>query len=71
MHGKNSFPKKIGRLERRTAKKSKPLLSDGSKPVVKQTDSVDVGNWRITEDEDGSLILYQFETGSKVIIARP
>lgn len=62
MNGKrNSLSNQLKKLNRRTAKR-----------VVTPPDihsKLDVGDWRITQDSDGSLILYNFETGAKVQLA--
>lgn len=69
MHGKNSFNKRLNRVNRRSVKKA--TITPGESTSIPSNTATDVGNWRITEDSDGSLILYNFETGNKIILARP
>ena len=67
MQGKITFGKKINRLQRRANKASTPTIPM-ELPIPQ---GIDIGNWRIAQHEDGSLIIYNFETGSSVTIAQP
>lgn len=69
MNGKKTFTKKLNKIQRTSARKTNKTVVDSSPAEV--SNSTDIGDWRITQDEDGSLILYNFATGNKVVIARP
>lgn len=69
MHGRNTFSKKINGINRKASRRPKPQIVVA--PVSEIPSSADIGDWRITQDEDGSLILYNFETGNRIVLATP
>lgn len=69
MNGKKTLNKELSRMNRRAVKSKSASSSIGVEPLSEN--GVDVGDWRITQDEDGALIIYNFITGSKILLARP
>lgn len=61
MNTRKTFAKKINRIRKQAAKRPIPTETAGA---------MDIGSWRITEDDSGSLIIYNFETGSKIVLAQ-
>lgn len=59
MNGKNTFRKSFKRVQRSSNKKSVAAATNAT------FINIDLGDWRITQDEDGSLILYNLVTGTK------
>lgn len=69
MHGKKTLNKELSRMNRRAVKGKTVAASNEVEPLSEH--GVDVGDWRITQDDDGALIIYNFVSGSKIILARP
>lgn len=59
MNGRNSFRKNFRKVQRSGNRKSIAAASNA------EFVNVDIGDWRITQDVDGSLILYNVMTGVK------
>lgn len=66
MH-KQSFKQKLAGIQRQAARV--PVSAPVPAPV--NGAMVDIGDWALTQDEDGSLVIYNTISGSKVILARP
>lgn len=66
MHGKSNMTRRVtpAQLERN---RRTPSITTIPPP----TPQVDVGDWAIAQDEDGSLILHNVMTGNRIVIARP
>lgn len=59
MNGRNTFRKNFRKVQRSGNKKSVASATNAS------FINLDIGDWRITQDVDGSLILYNVATGVK------
>lgn len=57
MNGKPSLRKKLKKLERRP-------------PANYRSTYTQIGSWQIREDTDGSLVILNFETNQRIILAR-
>lgn len=70
MNAKPSLKKKLAQSHRQAvAAQYAPARTQS--PAQAFTHMLDVGDWSIAQDEDGSLIIYNVFTGNKVILARP
>lgn len=69
MHGKKTLNKELSKISRRAVKNKSAIPPNVVEPL--SANGVDVGDWRITQDDDGALIIYNFVSGSKIILARP
>lgn len=66
MYSKPTLKKKLAAMQRE-ASKGGPVSS----PAAPNGAMVDIGDWALAQDQDGSLIIYNVTTGNKVILARP
>lgn len=70
MHGKRTLNKELSKINRKASKRPSSTSSNVANPLGITENGVDIGDWRLTQDEDGSLIIYNFVSGSKIILAR-